>query len=73
MLWHCHGQVFSKKAFIFERVKQDVLLTLIKFVLTIYDLGETKALFLKEENEDLDSHFGLLSNLEYRDIYYGSD
>lgn len=42
MLWHSHGK---KKADIFERVKQDVLQTLIKFVLTIYDLV---VLFLKE-------------------------
>ncbi|KAF7153970.1 hypothetical protein RHSIM_Rhsim01G0071900 [Rhododendron simsii] len=33
--------------------------------------GETKALFL--EIEDLDSDFGLISDLEDGDIYYGSD
>lgn len=37
MYWPYHENVFSQNPDILERVKQDVLLALIKLVLTIYD------------------------------------
>ncbi|KAI8566183.1 hypothetical protein RHMOL_Rhmol02G0020300 [Rhododendron molle] len=47
--WPYHEKVFSQNPDIFERVKQDVLLALIKLVLTIYDQEDFNRIFFKEE------------------------
>ncbi|KAF7150016.1 hypothetical protein RHSIM_Rhsim02G0125900 [Rhododendron simsii] len=47
--WHSHEKVFIERPDVLERVKQDLLLALTKFALTIYDMEDFDRIVFKED------------------------